>query len=82
MDELLPYAFFDAVTIFLLMLTMVALIISSNYYMAIPTGILLVVLFLIRQYYIQTARDVKRIEAVCKSFSRFSCQFSLLQYRH
>jgi ATP-binding cassette subfamily C (CFTR/MRP) protein 4 len=68
MDELLPYAFFDAVTIFLLMLTMVALIISSNYYMAIPTAILIIVLFLIRAYYIQTARDVKRIEAISKSF--------------
>ncbi|OXA46434.1 Multidrug resistance-associated protein 4 [Folsomia candida] len=67
MDELLPYAMFDAITIFLLMLTMVALIISSNYYMAIPTFALLIILFVIRQYYIKTARAVKRIEALTRS---------------
>jgi len=67
MDELLPYAFFDAVTIFLLMVTMVTLIIIANAYMAIPTAVLLVLLFLVRAYYIHTARDVKRIEAVSKS---------------
>ncbi|XP_021960563.1 multidrug resistance-associated protein 4 [Folsomia candida] len=58
---------FDAITIFLLMLTMVALIISSNYYMAIPTFALLIILFVIRQYYIKTARAVKRIEALTRS---------------
>jgi ATP-binding cassette subfamily C (CFTR/MRP) protein 4 len=66
MDELLPYAFFDAVTIFLLMVTMVALIVIANYYMAIPTAVLLIMLFMVRSYYIHTARDVKRIEAVSK----------------
>ncbi|CAL8104285.1 unnamed protein product [Orchesella dallaii] len=67
MDELLPYAFFDAITIFLLMISMVILIIVSNYYMSIPTGILIIGLFAMRQYFIKTARDVKRIEAISRS---------------
>ncbi len=66
MDELLPYSFFDAVTIFLLMVSMVILIIIANVYMAIPTGFLLIGLFGLRAYFIRTARDVKRIEAICK----------------
>lgn len=48
------------------MISMVILIIISNYYMAIPTAILVVGLFIIRGYFIRTVRDVKRIEAVGK----------------
>lgn len=77
MDELLPYSFFDAVTIFLLMVSMVILIIIANYYMAIPTGLLLIGLFSLRAYFIRTARDVKRIEAICKEIRNVSQYFNV-----
>jgi len=74
LDELLPFAFFDAVTIFLLLVSMVILIVIANYYIIVPTVLLMLSLYFVRRYYIATARDVKRIEAISKFF-HFLCLF-------
>ena len=71
MDELLPAAFFDALSIFLLMGGTIIIVIITNYYVIVPAIALLTSLVLIRRFYIKTARHVKRIEAVSKFRSIF-----------
>jgi len=64
MDESLPSACFDVITILLVMLGVIFVVILSNLYVIVPSTLLVVSLWIIRRYYIQTARDVKRIEAI------------------
>jgi ATP-binding cassette subfamily C (CFTR/MRP) protein 4 len=66
MDESLPSVCFDVMTIFLVMLGVIIVVILSNYYVIIPSTLLVIALWIIRRFYIRTARDVKRIEAISK----------------
>lgn len=63
-DEALPLAFFDFVNILLVVLGMLVINTLANYYAAIPSLLLLVSLWKLRGFYLNTARDLKRIEAV------------------
>ena len=62
-----PQAFFDALSIFLLMFGVIVIVVISNYLLIVPTVILMIALWLMRRFYIRTARDVKRIESVGKT---------------
>ena len=76
MDELLPPAFFDALSIFLLSIGVIVIVVVSNYLLIVPTVLLVLALWLMRRFYIRTARDVKRIESVGKLTLlnlRFAC---------
>ncbi|CAG7831233.1 unnamed protein product, partial [Allacma fusca] len=64
MDELMPPAFYDAVSYFLLMVGSLGLVIASNYVLVVPSFFLFVILIFMRKFYMKTARDVKRIEAM------------------
>lgn len=66
LDESLPAACYDVITIFLIMLGVIIVVILSNYYIFIPSTFLLISLMLIRRFYIQTARQVKRLEIICE----------------
>lgn len=63
-DESLPIAFYDFVSVVLLLFGMLALNIAANYYIAVPSVILLVSLWKLREFYLDTARDLKRIESL------------------
>lgn len=65
-DELLPLALMDTLTIFLQIFGVIVVVIISNYYLAVPTVLLFAALYLIRRFFIETARDVKRIESISK----------------
>ncbi|OXA60234.1 Multidrug resistance-associated protein 4 [Folsomia candida] len=67
LDESLPAACYDVITIFLIMLGVIIVVILSNYYIFIPSTFLLISLMLIRRFYIQTARQVKRLEIISRS---------------
>ena len=67
MDELLPVAFEDALTLFSQTLGVLIINAWANWFsvaIAVPT---FVSFFMIRQYYIKTARDVKRLDGVMRS---------------
>jgi ABC-type multidrug transport system fused ATPase/permease subunit len=64
MDDALQPAFYEALSIMLLMVGVLVVVIFSNYFMAIPTLPILIILWWIRRFYIKTARDIKRVEAV------------------
>lgn len=66
MDENLPSCFIDVIEIFLVMIGVITIVIMSNVYVIIPSVLLILSLWLIRGFYIKTARDVKRVEAISK----------------
>jgi len=70
-DELLPPAFCYTLAIFLNMIGVITVVILSNYYLSIPTVVLFIILALIRQYYVKSARDLKRLESLCNKSTLF-----------
>lgn len=61
-DDLLPPTLFDALSLMLLNIGVAILIICIDPWIAIPTVILIVAFTLCRNLYVQTARNIKRLE--------------------
>lgn len=66
-DDLLPATALDAVEIALNSTATVILTIYVNYYIAIPSLILLGLFIGVRRYYIGAGRGLKRLEGLCRS---------------
>lgn len=64
-DRLLPSALMDSLVAICECIAILAIVVTVNYWLLIPTILLLVLIYGIRQCYIRTARTVKRIESVC-----------------
>ncbi|XP_051862486.1 probable multidrug resistance-associated protein lethal(2)03659 isoform X2 [Drosophila albomicans] len=66
-DELLPTVMLDVVQIFLTLTGIIVVICITNpYYLLLTLG-LGVIFYYIREFYLKTSRDVKRLEAVARS---------------
>ncbi|ODN04671.1 Multidrug resistance-associated protein 4 [Orchesella cincta] len=63
-DEYLPLAFFDFVTMLLSLIGMIVINVAANYYTAVPSAILLFSLWKLRGFFLASARDLKRLEAL------------------
>jgi len=74
MDELLPPAFFDVLTIGLNIAGIMAVIFAVRPWVMIPTVILGVIFVFLRRFYMASARDIKRLEGISRSpvFSQLS----------
>jgi len=66
LDEMLAQAMSDTIVIFLKMLGVIIIVNTVNYYLIVPTIFLFVGLYSIRQFFVASARDLKRIEAISK----------------
>ena len=67
MDELLPISLEDSVTLFMRSLGVMVINAWANWFsiaVALPT---IAVFILLRQYYLHTAREVKRLDGVLRS---------------
>lgn len=73
-DELLPKTFLLAVEILLLMCAAVLIPIASNPWLLLVAIPLTVLFVYISKYYMKSARELKRLESICRSpvFSHFS----------
>ncbi|KAH8278915.1 hypothetical protein KR018_011001 [Drosophila ironensis] len=66
-DEILPSVMLDVVQIFLFLTGIIVVICITNpYYLLLSLG-LAVTFYFIREFYLKTSRDVKRLEAVARS---------------
>jgi len=74
MDELLPPAFFDVLTIGLNIAGIMAVIFVVRPWVMIPTLVLAVLFVFLRRFYMASARDIKRLEGIARSpvFSQLS----------
>ncbi|KAH8232361.1 hypothetical protein KR032_004783 [Drosophila birchii] len=66
-DEVLPTVMLDVVQIFLTLLGIIVVICITNPYYLILTLALAIIFYYIREFYLKTSRDVKRLEAVARS---------------
>ncbi|XP_053674245.1 uncharacterized protein LOC128724542 [Anopheles nili] len=66
-DSALPMALLDCVVFFLEMIAVVAVVSIVNYWFLVPTAIVAILMYYIRQVYLNTSRVVKRIESVNRS---------------
>ncbi|XP_041970656.1 probable multidrug resistance-associated protein lethal(2)03659 [Aricia agestis] len=66
-DSLLPIALVDCFGFFLEIIAILVVVCLVNWWLALPTAAVSVLLYLIRSYYIGTSRELKRMEAIAKS---------------
>ncbi|EDW59850.1 probable multidrug resistance-associated protein lethal(2)03659 [Drosophila virilis] len=67
LDEVLPTIMLDVVQIFLLLAGVLVVICITNPYYLLLTFVLGIIFYYIREFYLKTSRDVKRLEAVARS---------------
>ena len=63
MDEILPTALFDVIAIFLTAIGILMLVGVVNLWLLLPISFLGIIFFKFRQFYLVTARSVKRLES-------------------
>ncbi|XP_004626306.1 multidrug resistance-associated protein 4 isoform X1 [Octodon degus] len=74
MDDLLPLTFLDFIQTLLLVISVVAVAVAVIPWIAIPMIPLAIIFFILRRYFLETSRDVKRLESTTRSpvFSHLS----------
>ncbi|XP_057563578.1 ATP-binding cassette sub-family C member 4 isoform X2 [Hippopotamus amphibius kiboko] len=74
MDDLLPLTFLDFIQTFLQVIGVVGVAVSVIPWIAIPLVPLGILFFVLRRYFLETSRDVKRLESTTRSpvFSHLS----------
>lgn len=68
-DEILPSVMMDVLQIVLLIIGIVVVLCIVNLWYLLVTVILAAIFYLLRSFYLNTSRDVKRLEAISKSMS-------------
>ncbi len=64
LDDLLPIVFFEFIERLIRFLAILIISIAANPWLAIVAAAVMVVFVFFRWYYLKTARDVKRLEAI------------------
>ncbi|XP_036105448.1 multidrug resistance-associated protein 4 isoform X1 [Molossus molossus] len=74
MDDLLPLTFLDFIQTFLQVIGVVGVAVAVIPWIAIPLVLLGILFFVLRSYFLETSRDVKRLESTTRSpvFSHLS----------
>nr|XP_020747155.1 multidrug resistance-associated protein 4-like [Odocoileus virginianus texanus] len=67
MDDLLPLIFLDFIQTFLLVIGVVVVMVAAIPWTAIPVIPLGIIFFFLRRYFLETSRDVKRLECTTRS---------------
>ncbi|CAH1736107.1 unnamed protein product [Aphis gossypii] len=66
-DEILPDIFLDSLQIFMFIFGTVIIVGFTNIYLLIPTFIIGIIIYKIRNYYFCTTQNIKRLEAATRS---------------
>ncbi|XP_057563502.1 ATP-binding cassette sub-family C member 4-like [Hippopotamus amphibius kiboko] len=67
MDDLLPLTFLDFIQTFLLVIGVASVMVAMIPWIAIPLAPLGIIFFVLRQYFLETSGDVKRLECATRS---------------
>ena len=65
-DEILPSVMMDVLQIFLALAGIVVVIAIVNPWYVLATAVLGLIFYFLRSFYLNTSRDVKRLEAISK----------------
>nr|DBA33080.1 TPA: hypothetical protein GDO54_000812 [Pyxicephalus adspersus] len=74
LDDLLPFTFLDFMQVFLQILGVIAVAIAIIPWILIPLLPLVIIFYFLRKYFLETSRDIKRMESTTRSpvFSHLS----------
>ncbi|XP_026322609.1 probable multidrug resistance-associated protein lethal(2)03659 isoform X1 [Hyposmocoma kahamanoa] len=72
-DTLLPVALVDCLGFFLEVVSILIVVCLINWWLMLPTGVVTTLLFLLRGLFLNTSRELKRIEAIARSQSLNHC---------
>ncbi|EGD79314.1 ABC transporter [Salpingoeca rosetta] len=74
LDDILPPTYLDFIQLIGIILGTIILASAINPWVLLAAGPILVIFVLIRGYFLRTAREIKRLEAICRSpiYSHFS----------
>ncbi|XP_075056002.1 ATP-binding cassette sub-family C member 4 isoform X1 [Mixophyes fleayi] len=74
LDDLLPFTFLDFMQVFLQILGVIAVAVAVIPWILIPLLPLVIIFFFLRRYFLETSRDIKRLESTTRSpvFSHLS----------
>jgi ATP-binding cassette subfamily C (CFTR/MRP) protein 4 len=67
-DEFLPRVLMDAIQILLVMSGILLMVTVANYYMVVAIIVIGALFFKVRTWYVATAKDVKHLEGITKSY--------------
>lgn len=70
-DEILPTVLMDVLQIALVCVGIVVVISVVNLWNLLATALLSIIFYFLRSFYLQTSRDVKRLEAVSKLIEKY-----------
>lgn len=62
-DEILPAVMIDVIQIFLQLFGIIIVVAIVNYWFLIPTVIIGIIFYYLRNFYLMTSRNIKRMEA-------------------
>lgn len=65
-DEILPAVMIDVIQIFLQLGGIIIVVAFVNYWFLIPTAIIGVIFYFLRNFYLMSSRNIKRMEATSK----------------
>ncbi|XP_063809091.1 ATP-binding cassette sub-family C member 4 [Pseudophryne corroboree] len=73
-DDLLPFTFLDFLQVFLQILGVIAVAVAVIPWILIPLLPLVIIFYFLRRYFLETSRDIKRLESTTRSpvFSHLS----------
>ncbi|XP_055588125.1 probable multidrug resistance-associated protein lethal(2)03659 [Uranotaenia lowii] len=66
-DSSLPVVLIDSLYFFLELVGIIVIVSLANYWLLVPTAIMGVIFYLLRHIFLETARNVKRAEAITRS---------------
>ncbi|XP_014720342.2 ATP-binding cassette sub-family C member 4 [Equus asinus] len=74
MDDLLPLTFLDFIQSFLQVIGVMGVAVAVIPWISLPLILLIIIFFVLRRYFLETSRDVKRLESTTRSpvFSHLS----------
>ncbi|KAJ2943309.1 hypothetical protein O0L34_g12115 [Tuta absoluta] len=72
-DTLLPVALIDCLGFFLEVIAILIVVCLVNWWLLMPTAVMATMLFMLRNLFLNTSRELKRIEAIARSQSLNHC---------
>lgn len=71
-DEILPSVMIDVIQIFLQLFGIIIVVATINYYFLIPTVAIGIIFYYLREFYLKSSRDIKRMEATSECILNMS----------
>lgn len=67
-DEVMPKVLLETIQLSLLIIGIICMVVTINYWMLVPLAVFLVLFLLVKKSFLRTAQSVKRLEGIGKCF--------------